>query len=221
MWFSKKSIDEVKILLSRDELLRKSRLLVIDDERPDIVDDLKKARFSVDYESDITRDNMNILESTYDLILLDYGNVGKSFGVDEGLSLLKHIKRINPSVVVIAYTSKALNSDQSDFFRLSNGVLNKDAGIADSLEKIEDGLKEALSTRNLWRGLLTITGTSPGSDKDKQWQDLYVRGLDNRSKLQELKDNISKAPSIEGASKIGVVILEKLIELGINSYLEG
>lgn len=104
MWFSKRSIDEVKVSLSRDELLRRSRLLVVDDERPEIVDDLKKARFSVDYESDITRDNMHVLESSYDLILLDYGNVGKSFGSDEGLSLLKYIKRINPSVVGIRGT---------------------------------------------------------------------------------------------------------------------
>lgn len=218
MWFAKKAIKDINISLSRDELLRRSRLLVVDDERPDIVDDLKKARFSVDYEADITRDNMHIIESSYDLILLDYGNVGKSFGVDEGLSLLKHIKRINPSVVVIAYTSKALNSDQSDFFRLANGVLNKDAGISDSLEMIEDGLKEALSTQNLWRGLLAITGIKPGSDQDKQWQDLYVRGLDKKDKLQELKNLIVKTPGVEGASKIGLVIFEKLVELGISSY---
>jgi len=221
MWFSKRSIDEVNASLSRDELLRRSRLLVVDDERPDIVDDLKKARFSVDYESDITRDNMHIIESSYDLILLDYGNVGKSFGSDEGLSLLKYIKRINPSVVVIAYTSKALNSDQSDFFRLSNGVLNKDAGISESLEIIEDGLKEALSTQNLWRGLLTISGIKPGSDQDKQWQDLFVKGLEKKDKLHELKNLISKNTSIEGATKIGLVIFEKLVELGVSSLLGG
>ncbi len=144
---------------------------------------------------------MYVLESAYDLILLDYGNVGKSFGSDEGLSLLKYIKRINPSVVVIAYTSKALCADQSDFFRLSNGVLNKDAGISESLEIIEDGLNEALSTHNLWRGLITVTGVKPGSPQDMQWQDLFMKGLEKKDKLQELKKIISKTPGIEGAGR--------------------
>ena len=109
-WFKgKKSIASVNTKLPREELLRISRILVVDDEEPELIKDLRNANFAVDYLPDITSANMNCIDRPiYDLILLDFGNVGKTFGADEGLSLLRHIKRVNPSIVVLSYTSKAL-----------------------------------------------------------------------------------------------------------------
>src|SRR5438067_2540709 len=130
--------------ISRDELRRRSRILVIDDERPELVDDLQKAGFAVDYHPDINKENLSFLDQNiFDLILLDFGNVGTSVGPDQGLTLLRHIKRINPAIVVLAYTSKALGADHADFYRLADGVLAKDAGIAESMEKIEGNLQKA------------------------------------------------------------------------------
>ena len=103
--------------------------------------------------------------------MLDFGNVGKSFGADEGLSLLRHIKRVNPAIVVLSYTSRALSTVHADFYRHTDGVLAKDAGIAESLEKIEEGLKKAHSIDNVWLGLITLAGINPGSEEDKRYQD--------------------------------------------------
>lgn len=116
-FFEKKhTLSEISYTIPREELIRRSRILVIDDERPDLIDDLKISHFAVDYVEDITNTNRDLIETAiYDLIILDYGNVGSCFGQDEGLSLLKHIKRINPSVYVLAYTSKSLNTNQADF----------------------------------------------------------------------------------------------------------
>src|SRR5215471_12154911 len=113
--------------------------------------DLKSAGFAVDHVKDIDTSNMNIVENQrYDLILLDFGRVGGAFGSDEGLSLLRHIKRVNPSAVVIANTSTALKAEHADFYRLTDGVLAKDAGIQESLERLEAGLKKAHSIPNIW-----------------------------------------------------------------------
>ena len=219
-FFSKKSIHDVKVNLSREEILRRSRILIVDDEMPEIINDLKKARFSVDYEQDITKDNMNIVDqSTYDLVLLDFGNVGKSFGADEGLSLLKYIKRVNPAIVVLSYTSKALSTEHADFYRLSDGVLAKDAGIADSLERIEDGLKKAHSIENVWLGLITLAGITQGSDEDIRLQDMLVKGLNSKRKMKNFKQNM--LPFLEnGTSKtIGNILIGKLFELGLKAII--
>jgi hypothetical protein len=45
--------------------------------------------------------------------------------------------------------------------------------------------------------------------------------LEKKDKLQELKNLILKSPSLEGASKIGLVIFEKLVELGVSSLIGG
>lgn len=153
----------------------------------------------------------------YDLIILDFKSVGQAFGPDEGLDLLRHIKRVNPSTVVFAYTSKMLGPEHADFFRVADGVLRKDAGIADSLEKIEDGLRQARSVQNLWGSLLTLTGIAPGSKEDIDLQDLYVRGLTKETKLKELKRRILTSVGGDDGQAMALFVVERLIELGIRA----
>lgn len=218
--FHKYGIESLDCQTPRDDLLRRSRILVVDDERPKIIDDLKAAHFSVDYRIDIKKEDMQLIETPlYDLLLLDFGNVGKDFGEDEGLSLLKHIKRVNPALFVVAYTSKSLGNRHADFFRISDAVLSKDAGIQESLEVIEKGLQKAWSTSNLWGGLLAVSGITPGSKIDKELQDLYVRGIFKPSKFEKLKQALYKTLTNDLAQKVGFAILGKLIEIGIHSHL--
>jgi CheY-like chemotaxis protein len=184
-YFRKKRIDDLALKMPRDELLRRSRLLIVDDEEPAFLQDLRGAGFAVDHVVDIDKTNMNIIEKPFfDLILLDFGRVGKAFGSDEGLSLLRHIKRVNPSAIVIAYTSKALKIEHADFYRLTDGALAKDAGIQESLERLEDGLRKAHSITNVWQTLLTLCDIKPGSKDDFVLQDIYVRALSNQRKRQ-------------------------------------
>ena len=141
--------------LTREGLQRRSRILVIDDQKPDLIIDLSNACFAVDHDSngnDITKIEKNL----YDMILLDFGGVGLRWGDDEGLSLLRHIKRVNPAPFVLAYTSKNLTPTQSEFYRLTDGTLYKDAGIQESLEKIEDSLRIAMDVERLWRATLKL-----------------------------------------------------------------
>ena len=216
----RKRIDELDLRLSRDDLLRRSRILIIDDEKPELIEDLIQGGFAVEYQPDITNANMNVIERPkYDLIILDFGSVGKAFGPNEGLDLLRHIKRVNPSALVFAYTSKPLGAEHADFFRTTDGILKKDAGIAESLEKIEEGLKRARSVQNLWAGMLHAAGIQTGSKEDLEWQDLYVRGLSKPGKRQELQEKVLKAISGEEGKKAALFILEKAIEIGLKVYI--
>lgn len=216
MFFSKKRLDSLNVKMPRDELVRRSRILVIDDERPDLIDDLKGARFSVDYEEDIGNSNIDLIErSLYDLVLLDFGDVGKAFGEDQGMSLLKHIKRVNPAIIVFSYTSKALETQHADFYRQADGVLAKDAGIQESLEKIEDGLRQAHSLENIWAGLLVICDVRPGSKEDIEWQDVFVRGRKSQRKMKSLQGRVTGVLKTDASKTVGLTLLSKLTELAI------
>lgn len=216
-YFVKHKIEELKLQLTREELVRRSRILVVDDERPDLIDDLQRARFSVDYLPDITPENLHELERPeYDLVILDFGNVGLRMGSDQGLGLMKHIKRVRPSVVVLAYTSKALQTEHAEFFRLADGVLPKDAGIVDSTEKIESALQKAYSIENLWGSMLSAANVKPGSPEDLEWQNLFVRGLSKPHKHTKLKSFFDSDLGKDVSKKAASLILGKLIELGGN-----
>jgi len=163
--FHKKKLSDYNPNLSRQELIRQSRILMIDDEQPALIEDLRKDGFSVDYDP-TGNDTTKIEKNLFDLIILDFGGVGKNFGKDQGLSLLKHIKRVNPAPFVLAYTSKSLPAEQSEFYRLTNGTLFKDAGIQESFSKIEDSLRQAHNVERIWAAVLQLTLKNPEDKKE-------------------------------------------------------
>ncbi len=222
MWgiFQKKRLCDLKVTLPRDELVRRSRILIIDDERPDFIKDLTDAGFSVDHLPDVTTSSINKIERPlYDLILLDFGNVGTTLGEDQGLALLRHIKRVNPAAVVYSYTSKSLGTKHADFFRLSDGVLAKDAGIGDSIEKIEAGLRKAHSIDNVWAAFLAVAGVQPGSKEDEEWQDQMIRSLGSDKKQIAFKAKVTQFLGSEEVRKAGIGLLEKVVEMALKAYV--
>jgi DNA-binding response OmpR family regulator len=222
MWFQqRKRIDSIHATMPRDELVRRSRILIIDDERPELIDDLQRSHFAVDYEPDIRPENLaeKLDSRLYDLILLDFGQVGEGIGKEQGLSILRHIKRVNPAVVVLAYTSKALGTEYADFYRLADGVLAKDAGVAESMRRIEEALQKSHSVENLWRGVLALSGVQADSETDTEWQDLLVRGMKKPSKLLEFKERLAGAVGADLAQKIAIGLVEKIVEIGVRATL--
>lgn len=191
---------------------------MIDDEEPELLEDLRSYGFAIDYAPDAGPEVLKKIEQRlYDLLLLDFGDVGTEFGGEQGLSVLRHIKRVSPATITFAYTSKALESQHADFYRLSDGVLAKDAGIQDSMDKIEEGLKVAHSLGNVWTGLLHVVGVKEGTDEDIALQDKYVRALNNRKQVEGLRQQILGMLKSEEAKATAVTLLTKLIELGMQA----
>ena len=193
--------------------MQRSRILVIDDERPDLIDDLKEAGYSVDYEMDIGSGSLHKIRN-YDLVILDFGKVGKSMGDEQGLSLLRHIKRTNPSVIVLAYTSWSLPSEHADFYRLADNVLSKDAGIAESTEFIDEALRKAHNIENLWRGLVAAAGITEGGSEDLKLQHMYVNSINNPQKRESFKSRAITLARTDEARKLALGVIEKLLEIG-------
>lgn len=221
-FFKKKhKLEELSIKIPRHEVVTRSRILVIDDEKPDLIDDLKGGGFSVDYLPDVDSANMAIFERMiYDLVILDFADVGKEFGEDQGLSLLHHIKRVSPSTVVYAYTSKLLGAAHHEFYTRTDGVLRKDAGIGETTDKVEQGLEKARSLQNVWKGMLHAAQIVPGSQQDEDWQDLYVRMV-KKHQIGALREKFSKVMGSEAGQQVGLILVERLIEIGANYYLGG
>lgn len=205
--FSSPELKSFNKPLSREELIKRSRILIIDDEEVPIIEDIKHAGFSVDLDTS-GNEIEKIERNLYDLIILDYGNVGVKYGKDHGLSLLRHIKRVNPYVFVISYTSKSLNSEQSDFFRLTNATLSKDAGIEETIKKIEECLRETFRIERIFASIKEIEGLKDSSIDYDKIESILVKNLKKRK-----FDNFMKEVSDEIGSKLSNSLVENLFKL--------
>lgn len=213
------TLNDLQFNIIRSDLISQSRILFIDDEEPELIEELKKAGFSIDHIPDLTTENCHLIEQKkYHLILLDFGNVGKKLGKEEGLTLLRLIKRINPTIVVFSYTSKALSASQAEFFTMSDGNLPKDAAITDSMEKIEEGLRKAHSIERNWISLLHLLGITVGSEKDLELQNDFIRALKKKDKIELFKKRFI-SDKFGDSNKVIIEILNKLIEIGIKALI--
>jgi CheY-like chemotaxis protein len=152
--------------LTRERLVQGGRIVVVDDESPLLIEELRKEGFAVDHDT-TGSDLHNVESQIYDVAILDYHGVGHRLGSGQGLDLLRHIRRVSPRTRIIAYTSRSLSAAESEFFRLSHAVLPKDLGLGDSLAIVETELRKALSKEHLFEALLIKLNVADPEEKDR------------------------------------------------------
>lgn len=205
MWhfWKKRLVGQISDRLPRDELVKRARVAIVDDEEPEVLADLRHQGISVDYLQSTEDPSFCKVESgLYDLLLLDYGGVGDSFG-DQGLDVLRHLRRVNPGLRILAYTARTFDASKADFFRLADGVLKKDAGIRETLEEIESQLRDSMTPAFQWNLLCAALSLDPlsaaGRQLEKALSKLVGKPAANR-KAVAIAECITGA-AVSGATK--------------------
>lgn len=205
--------------LPRAELKRQARIALLDDDVPEVLRDLRENGFSVDHLESVKDPRMAGLETgLFDLLLLDFGGIGEDFGEDEGLDVLRHLLRVNPGLVVIAFTGRTFDASKSDFFRLCKGVLKKDAGIRETLEAIELHLAGALTPAHQWATLCAVLDLDPGSDKAKKLEKSLRKAVRASDRAPAIKEALASYGPAAGKALIEF-IAGRLIQLAAGAVI--
>lgn len=205
LW-KKPSLGSFDCALTRERLIQAGRVVVIDDENPLLIEELKQEGFAVDH--DTTGNNLQNLENQiYDVAIVDYHGVGSRLGSSQGLDLLKHIRRVSPRTRLVAYTSRSLTATESEFFRLSHVVLPKDLGLGDSLTIVENELKKAFSKEHLFEAMIAKLNLSNETEKARV-RDALTKALAS-GKESAFKEQLTKIVG-SAAEKAVEIIIAKL-----------
>jgi hypothetical protein len=220
MWPFTKEVDLDKLTeeLPREELLRRARCVILDDQSPEFLSDLQGHGLAVEHWTSTDNPSLARLETGfYDLLLLDYSGVGSKYGKAEGLDFLRHLKRVNKSLVILAFTGKTFDSSKADFFRLTDGVIKKDSGIADTLAEVERHLSRALTPAYQWNAfLLTLNITDHTSREAKALQKVFSKHITGtKSDLVATLTAATKALATAALSSAAKTVAPKLLELAI------
>ena len=212
------SVATMSRALPRSEVLRRGRIAILDDEEPEMLQDLQKEGLAVTHLSSTEDPQFHALaEGAYDLLLLDYGGIGQRFGQDQGLDVLKHLKRINPSLRILAFTARTFDASKADFFRLCDGVIKKDAGIRETLEQIEVHLSEVLTPSFQLDALARAVGATESEKIElERLLSNAVDGKDGQTAKLAAK-RFAKGCS----EKVVEALVMKAIELGITYVATG
>lgn len=110
--------------MSHDEIVRRARILVIDDQTFTYKPLFVRDGYTVQQWTEV-QDLPALERGDYDLVLLDLLGVGRAESADEGFGLLKHLRETSPGQIVIAYSNADLSLEYQPFFRDADAVLHK------------------------------------------------------------------------------------------------
>jgi DNA-binding NarL/FixJ family response regulator len=208
-----KPVSSMRASLPRSEVIRRSRIAILDDEMPEVLPDLKNHGLSVDHISSTDDPNFGRLsEAFYDLLLLDYGGIGARFGQDEGLDVLRYLKRVNPSLRILAFTARTFDASKADFFRLCDGVVKKDAGIREALEQIEFNLCQIMTPAYQFSALTQTLGLT--EEQQDELEEIVSKAV-KKPLLQPKAIAAAKRFGKAGSEKLLEALVTKIVELGV------
>ena len=93
----------------------------------------------------------------YDIIILDIGGIGLKFDSEnEGIAVLKHIKEVNPSQIVIAFSGQSYESSKISFFQLADQYVPKPTAALTWKEILDDIIRNKMSITHYWGTLKSL-----------------------------------------------------------------
>ncbi len=199
--------------LPRTELLRRGRVAILDDETPEMLQDLLGEGLAVTHlQSTADPQFPRLTEAFYDVLLLDYGGIGGKFGQDEGLDVLRYLKRVNPSLRILAFTARTFDASKADFFRLCDGIIKKDSGIRETLEHLEFHLSQVLTAAYQFEALKKVLSLNPEDARDLDT--VLSKAIANSRAADEVLPRLRKLMSA-GSEKLAEALVKKALEFGI------
>jgi CheY-like chemotaxis protein len=126
------------------QIVDRARILVIDDEDFPYGALFRRDGYNVTKWHDVTK-LPEIEQGKYDIILLDLQGIGKKISKDQGLGVLRHIKQVRPTQVVVAYSNADWPVEYQPFFDLADDVLPKSADYVQFKQSVDELLQEHFS----------------------------------------------------------------------------
>lgn len=189
--------------IALEDIKKRARLLVIDDEDFIYRDLFKGDGYQIDKWDDV--EELSKLEQNYyDIVLLDVQGVGKKLSSEQGLGILQHIRKTTPTQIVIAFSNADYSLKYTDFFSQADAVLSKGADYVEFKRTVDKLLLQRFSLGFYVGKVISVVG-SQFDDQERLEKVARKAILHNKPKnLQKyLADKITDPKTIEMA--IGVI----------------
>lgn len=175
-----------------EQIVGRARILVVDDQEFPYLSLFRRDGYTMTKWRDVNKLS-EIEQGKFDVVLLDLQGIGKKLSHDQGLGVLRHIKAVRPTQVVVAYSNADWPVKYQPFFDLADAVLPKSADYVNFKKSVDDLLQEHFSVGfhlQQLRGELTKAGADDwwarraakravaGRDPERLARVLRRRGLD-------------------------------------------
>ena len=166
LWKNKfKDLKEYKPPIVFEELKKRTRIVVIDDEESFPVKLFQNEGYSIDKWDSVT-DYGKLESGFYDIIVLDIKGVAMHMSVDDGLGVLESIKANNPAQIIIAYSQHSFDLSKSKFWELADEKIAKPTDFLKIKGKIDYLIQDEYKPERYIKSLQEILSKNRIESKD-------------------------------------------------------
>ncbi len=187
--------------LEFSELVKRTRILIIDNL------DFEYEKLFVDDNYSITKwddvkDLPKLEQGLFDIILLDIQGIGRKISDEQGFGVLKHLKKVNPTQIVIAYSDADYSLKYDEFFKLADDSIDKSKDYLAFKQKIDKFIRVRFS---LDYYLDAVHARFPGEIKKDKLKKVFEQSIKKQNgeslrqtleKVGAAKDDISFALNV-------------------------
>jgi len=166
---------------------------------------LQQQGYSIDYWPDV-KDIAKLEKGFYDIIILDIGGIGRELdATNEGIAVLKHLKKLNPAQVIVAFSGQSYESAKIPFFQLADQYVPKPTPAITWKEIIDDLIKTRITVEHYWATMRQALKDAGANEKAiKGIEDSLVKAAEGgRVNLSRAIQKI--AGPIENATTIAAI----------------
>jgi DNA-binding response OmpR family regulator len=169
-WKSKPSrLAEIteRLPLPLEEAKKRATILVVDDDTDAFPVELLRAE-GYNIQQWLQVNALRDLEGgQFDIIVLDiHGVCPPGLSQSDGLGILEHLKRVNPSQIVIAYSGKKYDLKHEKFWRIADDYLGKPTDMLVAKAKIDALLRDKFTAKHYWESLAKYLRANGVSERE-------------------------------------------------------
>jgi len=148
LW-TKKTLPDVSPV-PLDELRKRARILVVDDDETSFpLELIRNEGYCIDYWPKV-KGLKELEEGFYDIVILDIGGVAGEFTKEDGLGIIEHIKKQNPSQIVVAFSGQSFDLSKNRFWEMADDSLCKPVDATMCKRLIDHLILTKISPRHYW-----------------------------------------------------------------------
>jgi len=182
IWRNKiQDLSSIKPSINLEELKKRTRIVVIDDENTFPVSLFKNEGYSIDEWSKV-EDYGKLQSGFYDIIVLDIKGVALHISSEDGLGVLEDIKHYNPSQIIIAYSQHSFDLTKSKFWELADEKIAKPSDFLKMKRIIDELIATKFNPQRYIDTLFSLLRSNNVNERDiKSFnQKLYTSIIEKR-----------------------------------------
>lgn len=209
-----KQMDILKIQqLEFNELKRKTRIVVIDDEDSFPVELFRNEGYSID-KWDSVKDYGLLEAGNYDIIVLDIKGIALHISEEDGLGVLESLKKSNPAQIIVAFSQHSFDLSKSKFWELADEKLAKPSDFL-KIKRVLDNLIKTQFKPERYLNYLDEIYSNSGlhNDQIKKIKKIVEKSIVTKTKISKEEIN-SFTRNIDLTNKVLTLtnVIAKIIE---------